>query len=126
MIKANNPNLKSWVSVPVKSDFTIQNLPFGVFSVLTDSPRVGVAIGEKILDLKNLFELGYLNDTPFKLEDFDYNFLNKMMQHGKMAVRQLRNRISELLDETNQDLQQNAEELNQILFNNQMLRCIFR
>ena len=40
-----------------------------------------------------------------------------MMQHGKMAVRQLRNRISDLLDETNQELQQNAEELNQILFN---------
>ena len=44
-------------------------------------------------------------------------FLNKMMQHGKMAVRQLRNRISDLLDEANQELQQNAEELNQILFN---------
>ena len=53
----------------------------------------------------------------FKLEDFDYNFLNKMMQHGKMAVRQLRNRISDLLDETNQELQENSEELNQILFN---------
>jgi fumarylacetoacetase len=117
MIKANNPNLKSWVNVPAKSDFTIQNLPFGVFSVLKDSPRVGIAIGEKILDLKNLCELGYLNDTPFTLADFDFNVLNKMMQHGKMAVRQLRNRISDLLDETNQELQQNAEELNQILFN---------
>ena len=117
MIKANNPNLKSWVNIPTNSDFTIQNLPFGVFSVLTDSPRVGVAIGEKILDLKTLFELGYLNDTPFALADFDFNVLNKMMQHGKIAVRQLRNRISELLDETNQELQQNAEELNQILFN---------
>jgi fumarylacetoacetase len=117
MIKANNPNLKSWVNVPAKSDFTIQNLPFGIFSVSTDPPRVGVAIGEKILDLKNLFELGYLNDTPFAISDFDFNVLNKMMQHGKMAVRQLRNRISELLDETNQELQQNVEELNQILFN---------
>ena len=117
MIKANNPNLKSWVSVPENSDFTIQNLPFGVFSISTDSPRVGVAIGEKILDLKTLFELGYLSDTPFELADFDHNFLNKMMQHGKMAVRLLRNRISDLLDDTNQELQQNAEELNQILFN---------
>ncbi len=101
MIKANNPNLKSWVNIPTNSDFTIQNLPFGVFSVLTDSPRVGVAIGEKILDLKTLFELGYLSDTPFALADFDFNVLNKMMHHGKIAVRQLRNRISELLDETN-------------------------
>ena len=117
MIKANNPNLKSWVSVPENSDFTIQNLPFGVFSISTDSPRVGVAIGEKILDLKTLFELGYLSDTPFELADFDHNFLNKMMQHGKIAVRLLRNRISDLLDDTNKELQQNSEELNQILFN---------
>lgn len=30
MIAANNPNLKSWVSVPENSDFPIQNLPFGI------------------------------------------------------------------------------------------------
>ena len=34
-----------------------------------------------------------------------------------MAVRELRNRISELLEEGNQELQQNTEELNQLLFN---------
>jgi len=116
MIKANNPSLNSWVNVPANSDFTIQNLPFGIFSISTDSPRVGVAIGEQILDLKNLFELGYLNGTPFELADFDCEVLNKMMKHGKMAVRELRNRISELLEENNKELQQNKEELNQILF----------
>lgn len=117
MIKANNPNLKSWVNIPSNNDFTIQNLPFGIFSVMEDSPRVGVAIGNKILDLKNLFELGYLNNTPFEVADFDCTILNKMMSHGKMAVRELRNRISELLEENNQELQQNTEELNQLLFN---------
>ena len=32
LIKANDPNLKSWVEVPYDSDFPIQNLPFGIFS----------------------------------------------------------------------------------------------
>jgi len=56
-IYANNPDLKSWVNVENNSDFPIQNLPFGIFSIEGDSPRVGVAIGSKILDLKVLFEL---------------------------------------------------------------------
>jgi len=117
MIKANNPDLTSWIEVPKNSDFPIQNLPFGVFSIDTDSPRVGVAIGEKIIDLKNLFELGYLNGLPFELADFDSEHLNHMMLHGKEAVRALRNRISDLLDSTNQELQQNTEEQHQIIFN---------
>ena len=31
MIKANEPNRKSWIHVPKDSDFPIQNIPFGVF-----------------------------------------------------------------------------------------------
>lgn len=116
IIKANDPNLKSWVNISKNSDFPIQNLPFGIFSVTGDSPRVGVAIGEEILDLKNLCELGYLNDVPFSVADFDQPVLNTMMMHGKQAVRQLRNRISELLDSNNKELQSNPEEQKQILF----------
>ena len=100
-IFANNPNLKSWIEVEQNSDFPIQNLPFGIFSIGSDSPRVGVAIGPKIVDLKVLFELGYLASTPFSMEDFDSSTLNKMMLHGKQAVRELRNRIAELGTKSN-------------------------
>lgn len=31
MIKANDPNRKSWIDVPLNSDFPTQNIPFGVF-----------------------------------------------------------------------------------------------
>jgi len=116
-IYANNPDLKSWVNVENNSDFPIQNLPFGIFSIEGDSPRVGVAIGSKILDLKVLFELGYLSNTPFALKDFDPAFLNPMMSHGKQAVRELRNRIAELLSTENNELQNNTEEQHQVLFN---------
>lgn len=117
MIRANDPSLQSWVEVPKNSDFPIQNLPFGIFSIGSDSPRVGVAIGDKILDLKTLFELGYLNELPFALIDFDSSSLNQMMSHGKKGIRILRDKLSKLLDSSNQELQQNKEELHQILFN---------
>ena len=95
-IKANNPELSSWIDVNQESDFPIQNLPFGVFSIKNSSARIGVAIGEQILDLKELFELGYLADLGFQLSDFDNCYLNDMMIHGKVATRKLRIRISDL------------------------------
>ena len=92
IIEANNPALKSWVNVPEGSDFPIQNLPLGVFKTSSLSARVGVRIGDHVLDLKTLHVLGYLNE--FELEDFATDSLNKLMQKGKQATRDLRNRIS--------------------------------
>jgi fumarylacetoacetase len=43
------------------SDFPIQNLPFGVFSRDDrDQPRIGVAIGNQIVDVRGAVEMGYL------------------------------------------------------------------
>jgi len=113
-IEANNPNLKSWVEVTSNSDFPIQNLPFGVFSINEEYPRVGVAIGDKILDLKAIFELGYLSGLPFTAADFDSEYLNSMMMQGKEGTRALRDRVSELLNAQNTELQGDAEK---VLFN---------
>jgi fumarylacetoacetase len=115
MIAANNPNLKSWVSVPKDSDFPIQNLPFGIIGSSILSKRVSVRIGDYALDLKVLSELGYLNDTGFDFSDFDAPFLNPMMKKGKMAVRKLRNRISELLLDSSTSLHNNPSQVEQVL-----------
>ena len=97
MIEANNPNLKSWVEVPEGSDFPIQNLPFGIFSTDTLSPRVGVAIGDKVLDLQNLYEGGFLANLGMSKTDFATSTLNGIINHGKASSSALRNRISGLL-----------------------------
>ena len=115
MIAANNPNLKSWVSVPENSDFPIQNLPFGIIGNHILSKRVSVRIGDYALDLKVLAELGYLKETGFDSCDFDAPFLNLMMKKGKMAVRKLRNRISELLLDSSTSLQNNPSQIEQVL-----------
>ncbi len=114
-IKANNPGLKSWIEVPSGSDFPIQNLPFGIFKTEYSSSRVGVRIGNNIIDLKELFELGYFTNLPFTLADFDTDFLNSLMKKGKQATRDLRNRISDLLDENNLELQKNSNHIAQII-----------
>jgi fumarylacetoacetase len=102
MIAANNPALKSWVAVPENSDFSIQNLPFGIFKTANLTPRVGVRIGDSVLDLKTLFVLGYLENLPFELSDFDCEYLNPMMKKGKEATRRLRQALSDLFSTENQ------------------------
>ena len=43
-------------------DFPVQNLPLGIFSVGGGEPRVGVAIGDLILDLRGLADAGLLDE----------------------------------------------------------------
>ncbi|MDG1440366.1 MAG: fumarylacetoacetase [Flavobacteriales bacterium] len=114
-LSANIPSLKSWVEVSENSDFPIQNLPFGVFSTKTKSKRVGVAIGNQILDLANLYELGYLSSLSFCEHCFNNEFLNRMMGHGKIEIRELRNRISELLNISNDELYKDKKHLKLVL-----------
>lgn len=114
-ILANNPNLKSWVEVPANSDFPIQNLPFGIFKTRSQSERVGVRIGDKVLDLKALFVLGYLENLPYSASDFENKFLNDLMEKGKKATRDLRNRISKLLSHDFEDLKVNQHHVDQVL-----------
>lgn len=114
-IAANNPELRSWVNVPQNSDFPIQNLPFGVFKSVQMTPRVGVRIGDHVLDMKTLFVLGYLENLPFEHTDFDNQYLNAMMKKGKAATRDLRNRVSKLLSTDHDDLKKNEHHVQQVL-----------
>ena len=98
MIRANDPSLKSWIEVPTGSDFPIQNLPFGIFKTEDLSPRVCTAIGNKVVDLLKINELGFFTDLNIPNSVFNQSFLNEFMALGKEKNRAVRNRISELLD----------------------------
>lgn len=109
MIKANDPSLKSWIEVPPNSDFPIQNLPFGIFKTQSSNSRVGIAIGDQVLDLSVLNKLGFLDD--FKIDDsvFSNQYLNDFIALGKPLCRSLRHRISNLLSINNPDLRDNKD-----------------
>lgn len=114
-IKANDSSLKSWLEISRESDFPIQNLPFGIYSTKNKTKRVGVAIGEYILDLSHLLKLGYLDSLSFCEHCFSNEYLNRMMGHGKLEIRDLRNRISELLNVENPELSQDKEAVAKVL-----------
>jgi fumarylacetoacetase len=83
----------TWVPVPDGSGFPIQNLPYGVFSRPGEPRRVGVAVGEQVLDLAGLAGAGALGRRRW----FAARSLNRFMAAGPAAWRGVRARITELL-----------------------------
>lgn len=109
MSRANNPNLKSWVEVKKGSDFPIQNLPFGVFKTSGTSARAGVAIGEHILDLSAVANAGLLNGINFDKKVLAQKNLNDFIALGKLITNAVRERVSDLLNEKNDELKSKPE-----------------
>jgi len=105
-----NP-LKSWVRVPDRSDFTIHNLPYGIFRTSGRPPRAGVAIGDAVLDLAGVAEKGLLNDAVPDASVFSRRYLNDFMALGKPAWTAVRNRLTGLLTEGNTELSAHADAL---------------
>lgn len=105
----NDPKLRSFIEIDPSSDFPIQNLPYGVFFT-PDLPdlRVGVAIGDFVLDLAALEAAGLIrfeNATGV----FAKPSLNAFMALGPKVWTKTRARISELLRHDNPELRDNAE-----------------
>ncbi|MTI30371.1 fumarylacetoacetase [Cytophagales bacterium RKSG123] len=102
--------MKSWVPVPEGSDFPIQNLPFGVFKTTERSPRVGVAIGEHIVDLAALYDQELLLGIELPSYNlFANDSLNEFMALGRGVCRQVRERLSELLRSDNEKVSHDEE-----------------
>ncbi len=114
-ITANNPDRKSWITIPENSDFPIQNIPFGVYSDSSTSARTCVAIGDKVADLFELASRGYFDGLGFEAADFEKSELNAIMKSGKMGMRKLRNRLAEIFDAQNRELQDNSTDVSAIL-----------
>ncbi|HET6275557.1 MAG TPA: fumarylacetoacetase [Candidatus Cybelea sp.] len=95
-LESTDPRLQSWVPVHAESDFPIQNLPFGVFVGARGVPRIGVAIGEMILDCRAVAERGLLDDCC-EPELLEASLLNPLLAAGRTTWRALRTRISDLL-----------------------------
>jgi fumarylacetoacetase len=108
MMKANDPSLKSWVDVPKGSDFPIQNLPFGIFKTKYLTPVAGVAIGDFVLDLVYLQENGFLDGLGLPPGIFNQKYLNDFFALGRPKIREVRERISELLRHDNEELRDNV------------------
>ncbi len=94
--ETHDPQRLSWVAnANGHPDFPVQNLPLGVFSVGGGEPRIGVAIGDMILDLHGLAEAGLLDDRW--LAALTRPTLNGWFSQGPDDGRALRRLLSDLL-----------------------------
>jgi fumarylacetoacetase len=104
----NDPALRSFIPIEPTSDFPIQNLPYGVFSAKDGlAPRVGVAIGDYVLDLWELAQ-----DCRIDVVEpgvFAASTLNPFMALGPKIWSSTRARISELLRHDFPELRDNDE-----------------
>ncbi|MDN5214616.1 fumarylacetoacetase [Fulvivirgaceae bacterium BMA12] len=91
--------LTSWVDVAPDSDFTIHNIPFGIFSNANNSPRIGVAIGDEILDLVAVAKLGCFDQLKIDKSVFNRPVLNDFIALGKPVTKKIRKEIQKLLSD---------------------------
>ena len=87
--------MTSWVDSAEGSDFPIENLPLGIFSVGNRRRRAGVAIGDYVLDLVGIADL---LDEEWR-EDLSQPVLNGWLARGHEAQAQLRERLQEILSD---------------------------
>jgi fumarylacetoacetase len=100
--------MNSWISIPTNSDFSLHNIPFGIIQNGQLSPRVATIIGEKVIDLAALAEMGCFDDLNIDKKVFHQTFLNDFIALGKAKTSAVRARIIELFQAENTQLQ-NAE-----------------
>lgn len=105
-------NLTSFIDIAADSDFSIHNLPYGIFSDAKDAAsnnnrRAGVAIGEQVLDLSILEAEGLLSLTggPY----FDQPTLNAFIDSGRGNWTKARSTIQTLLSADSDTLRDNKD-----------------
>src|SRR5213596_3036204 len=101
--------LKTFIEVAPDSHFPLENLPFGIFQPKGGKPRAGVAIGDLIVDLSVLEELGHFRSPEFQgRKPFSEDSLNAFLALGRPAWRKARAVLQRLLSSKTPILRDNA------------------
>ncbi len=77
--------------------FTIHTIPFGIFSTKNKAKRLATILGNQVIDLYALAELGYFNALKINKSVFKKDFLNDFMALGKAKTNAVREKLQEIL-----------------------------
>ena len=99
--------MNTWIDIPKDSDFSIYNLPFGIFSSKNVSKRIGVAVGNKVIDLLACNDLNIFEDLKIDNSIFENDFLNDFINLGKNKTNKVREIIQLQLTDNNSVLKKN-------------------
>jgi len=102
--------MKSFINYSPDSHFPIQNLPYGAFKPKPDGEiRIGVAIGDMILDLSVLEDEGLLENSSKEKNLFNRSTLNLFMSQDRKVWKEVRDHLQTLLDDNNPTIRDNRE-----------------
>ena len=102
---------RSWIesAQDPEGDFPIENLPFGVVAI-EDDHRIATAIGDRVVDLRGLVDLGLLDDlAPEVRTALRSETLNEFAGLGRTAASAARKAIMSLLSDGDDRLASHAE-----------------
>ena len=88
--------LRSFIEIEKDSHFPLENLPFGVFKPRAGPARIGVALGNYVVDLSVLEEAGFFSDLQDR-QLFARDSLNEFLALGRPAWRRVREILQKLL-----------------------------
>lgn len=101
--------MNTWLEVNPESDFSIHNIPFGIFSLDGSSPRIGSAIGDQVIDLRAMAGLGLFDKLEINKKIWDADFLNPFIALGKSKTQKVRETIQQELTDNNSVLKTNEQ-----------------
>ena len=90
--------MPSFIDVPKDSHFPLENLPFGVFKPREGAARIGVALGDYVVDLSALERAGLFKDLSAKAAAaLTRDSLNDFLSLGRPAWKNVRVVLQKLL-----------------------------
>jgi fumarylacetoacetase len=110
--------LKSWLEITKSHDFSIYNIPFGVFytNQNQNTARCGAALGDYIIDLNELMRYGYFKEIKeLHNEIFNQNALNEFFSLGNSVCNSVREKIQNLFLVENNSLKSHPDHIEKIL-----------
>jgi len=82
--------MQTWIKIDKNSDFSIHNLPFGVYSTESKNKKIGIAIGDMVLNLEGVNKLGVFDGLNIGSNVFVSNYLNDFISLGKKTTIKVR------------------------------------
>ena len=104
-----NKNLLTCLDVSPDSDFSIYNIPFGIYSDKSITNHACSAIGDYVIDLYELANNGFLKINK---DVFNLPFLNDFIQLGKSITNSIRLNIIDILSDHQSELITNTQLFN--------------
>ncbi|MBI1287796.1 MAG: fumarylacetoacetase [Flavobacteriales bacterium] len=98
--------MSSWINIAADSDFSLDNIPFGVFSS-DGKPRAATRLGDNVIDLDALQKAGFFAGINLPDDIFSNSVLNDFIALGKPVTSATRKRIQELFAANNGELRDN-------------------